>query len=281
LKPEAPVQFEQRKISRHSQDDVQELELEPESEPESEPELEKDPEDDIEQATEVDPEPEPEPQLEVNETPVRRRSSKVPPKTTERFSDIPQEKQFAKSIAETRTPIPHKVPQARITSARQESDAVSPLPSTSKGSPSSSPQSSDAENQPPTIQTSALRTQVASPSKEKVVRIPLSTSTPSPSKRNVNPGALKTLHPWTPIDIDEILYASMSDKENVDVGAALNSIKGDLTSPEKKMTVEEWIFWHARNGEEKLKRECERLVSQFEKEGARAMRALEGIECID
>jgi hypothetical protein len=47
------------------------------------------------------------------------------------------------------------------------------------------------------------------------------------------------------------------------------------------MTVEEWIYWHARNGEEKLKRECERLVSQFEKEGARAMRALEGIECID
>ncbi|GFF69518.1 protein bir1 [Aspergillus udagawae] len=277
LKPEAPLQFEQRKISRHSQDDVQELELEPESEPE----LEKDPEDDIEQDTEVDPEPEPEPQLEVNETPARRRSSKVPPKTTERFSDIPQEKQFAKSIAETRTPNSHKVPQARINSARQESDAVSPLPSTSKGSPSSSPQSSDAENQPPTIQTSALRTQLASPSKEKVVRIPLATSTPSPSKRNVNPGALKTLHPWTPIDIDEILYASMSDKENVDVGAALNSIKGDLTSPEKKMTVEEWIFWHARNGEEKLKRECERLVSQFEKEGARAMRALEGIECID
>ncbi|KAF4164582.1 hypothetical protein CNMCM6936_008936 [Aspergillus lentulus] len=265
LEPEAALQPEQKTIFHHSQDHVQEQE--------------QDHEDNIEQDREVDPEPEP--QLEANETPVRRRSSKVPPKTAERFSNIPQEKQFAKSIAETLTPNSHKAPQARINSDRQESDAVSPLPSTSKSSPSSSPQSSDAENQPPTIQPSALRTQLASPSKEKAVRIPLVTSTPSPSKRNVNSGALRSLHPWTPIDIDEILYASMSDKENVDVRAALNSIKGDLTSPEKKMTVEEWIYWHARNGEEKLKRECERLVSQFEKEGARAMRALEGIECID
>ncbi|RHZ62274.1 baculoviral IAP repeat-containing protein [Aspergillus thermomutatus] len=277
-KPEAPLPLTQNTISPHNQIDVQEQELE--LEPELEPELEQDPENDIEQDREVEPE-EPEAQLEVNETPVHRRSSKVPPKTAERFSDIPQEKQFAKSIAETRTPNSHQAPQAKINSGRQESDAVSPLPSTSKSSPSSSPQSSDAENQPPTIQPSSLRTQLASPSKEKSVRIPLASSTPSPSKRNVNSGALRSLHPWTPIDIDELLYASMSDKENMDVGAALNSVKGDLTSPEKKMTVQEWIFWNARNGEEKLKRECERLVSQFEKEGARAMRTLEGIECID
>ncbi|RLL96784.1 hypothetical protein CFD26_105975 [Aspergillus turcosus] len=267
--------LERKTISLHSQVDVQEQELEPESEPE----LDQDPENDIHQDSEV--EPDPEPHLEMSETPVRRRSSKVPPKTAERFSDIPQEKQFAKSIAETRTPISHQASQTRINSSRQGSDAVSPLPSPSKDSATSSPRSSDAENQPPTIQPSALRTQLASPSKEKAVRIPLATSTPSPSKRNANSGALRSLHPWTPIDIDEILYASMSDKENVDIGAALNSIKGDLTSPEKKMTVEEWIFWNARNGEEKLKRECERLVSQFEKEGARAMRTLEGIECID
>jgi hypothetical protein len=267
--------LERKAISGHSHVDVPEQELGPESEPE----LEQDLVNDIHQDSEV--EPEPEPHLEMSETPVPRRSSKVPPKTAERFSDIPQEKQFAKSIAETRTPISHQASQARINSSRQGSDAVSPLPSPSKDSATSSPQSSDAENQPPTIQPSALRTQLASPSKEKMVRIPLATSTPSPSKRNANPGALRSLHPWTPIDIDEILYASMSDKENVNVGAALNSIKGDLTSPERKMTVEEWVYWHARNGEEKLKRECERLVSQFEKEGARAMRTLEGIECID
>lgn len=47
------------------------------------------------------------------------------------------------------------------------------------------------------------------------------------------------------------------------------------------MSVEEWIKWHAKNGEEKLRQECERLVGQFEREGARAMRVLEGIECID
>ena len=57
--------------------------------------------------------------------------------------------------------------------------------------------------------------------------------------------------------------------------------KGELSSPEKKMTVEEWIRWNAKNGEERLKRECERLVGQFEREGGRAMQALEGTECID
>lgn len=79
--------------------------------------------------------------------------------------------------------------------------------------------------------------------------------------------------------MDEILLASGSDKENLDLHAALKAIQGELTSEEKKMTVAQWIQWNAKNGEERLRRECERLVGQFEKEGARAMRALEGIEC--
>jgi hypothetical protein len=73
----------------------------------------------------------------------------------------------------------------------------------------------------------------------------------------------------------------VSDKENTGLQSALGNLKGELETPEKKMTVEEWIMWNAKNGEERLKRECERLVGQFEKEGARAMRALEGIECVD
>jgi hypothetical protein len=90
-----------------------------------------------------------------------------------------------------------------------------------------------------------------------------------------------TSHPWVPVDIDEILLVGASDKENVDLSGPLSNAKNELSSPEKKMTVEEWIMWNAKNGEERLKRECERLVGQFEREGARAMRALEGIECID
>ncbi|KAL3435334.1 hypothetical protein BDV09DRAFT_73990 [Aspergillus tetrazonus] len=212
----------------------------------------------------------------VQEEPPRRRLSRVPPKTTERYSDIPQEKQYARSIASDRSPEDTRYPHRQS----QEDGAVSPLPSASRGSPSLSPQSSDAENHPPSLKPPAHRP-LSSPSKNASVRFPLTTSTPSPKRNHTSTGKLRTTQPWVPIDIDEILMAGTSDKENVDLHGALDNLKGELTSPEKKMTVEEWILWNAKNGEERLKRECERLVGQFEREGARAMRALEGIECID
>jgi hypothetical protein len=83
------------------------------------------------------------------------------------------------------------------------------------------------------------------------------------------------------VDVDFILSGEASDKENADVAGVLKDAKAGLTSPEKKMTVEEWIMWNAKNGEERLKRECERLVGVFEREGGRAMRRLDAIECID
>lgn len=221
--------------------------------------------------------PEPSRQEHVEKEPSRRRSSKVPPKTAERYSDISQDKQYARSVASDRSPEDTR----RSSKQDQQEEPVSPLPSASRGTPSLSPQSSDAENHPPSMKASAPRAQLSSPSKNTSVRFPLGTSTPSPSKRNASPGKLKSSHPWVPIDIDEILVASVSDKENTGLQSALGNLKGELETPEKKMTVEEWIMWNAKNGEERLKRECERLVGQFEKEGARAMRALEGIECVD
>ncbi|KAL2855922.1 hypothetical protein BJY01DRAFT_196600 [Aspergillus pseudoustus] len=223
----------------------------------------------------------PEPsKLEHTEEESSRRSSKVPPKTAERYSDISHEKQYAKSLVESQGS--ETVEDKRRTSRNDgEDEPVSPLPPASRGTPSLSPQSSDAENRPPSTNFSAARPQVSSPSKRSHVRIPLADSTPSPSKRNASAGRVQTSHPWVPIDIDEMVLASASDKENVDLTGALSNTKNDLPSPEKKMTVEEWIMWNAKNGEERLKRECERLVGQFEREGARAMRALEGIECID
>ena len=52
-----------------------------------------------------------------------------------------------------------------------------------------------------------------------------------------------------------------------------------LSSPERKMSVQEWILFNAKSGEERLRRECERLVGRFEGEGVRALKALEGIVC--
>ncbi|KAJ5359476.1 uncharacterized protein N7496_011889 [Penicillium cataractarum] len=216
--------------------------------------------------------PSPEPQQTHERTP-------VPPKTTKRYSDIPQEEHLAQSLVESHGSRSNE----RRTSQRGRTPtrAVSPLPVPHQSTPSLSPQSSDAENRPPSSLPSSKRPIVSSPPREKTVRTPLAASTPSPSKRNLNAGFPASGHPWTPVDIDEILFGEASDKENADLAGLLNGAKAGLTSPEKRMTVEEWIRWNAKNGEERLKRECERLVSQFEKEGGRAMRRLEAIECID
>ncbi|KAJ5738730.1 hypothetical protein N7493_001885 [Penicillium malachiteum] len=202
----------------------------------------------------------------------KKQRTPVPPKTTKRFSDIPQEEHLAESITRSHS---SRGNNSQRTS-QQSNRPVSPLPSTHQSTSSMSPQSSDAENRPP----SSRPPQIV-PSQELHARTPLAAATPSPSKRGFNVGFAPSSQPWTPVDVDEALFGEASDKENADIAGLLSGVKRGLTSPEKKMTVEEWIMWNAKNGEERLKRECERLVSQFEKEGARAMQRLEAIECID
>ncbi|PGG95938.1 hypothetical protein AJ80_09889 [Polytolypa hystricis UAMH7299] len=156
-----------------------------------------------------------------------------------------------------------------------------PKPYVQESTPSPSPQSSDAENRPPPTLPSSNRP-VKTPAKSQTMMVPLATSTPSAStSKRALQSSLSTTHPWDPADIDEILLKSLGNKENTNFNDLLHAVKGDLTSPEKRMTVEEWILWNAKNGEEKLRNECERLVGVFEKEGGRAMTALEGIECTD
>lgn len=216
-------------------------------------------------------EPSPEPQSSHRKTP------SMPAKTTKRYSDIPKEEHLAEALVSQSSP--HEVRESRRTSKRSN-QAVSPPP-THRSTPSPSPQSSDAENRPPSSRPSSSRPPVHSTPKHPEFRAALTVSTPSPSKRNPNAGFGPSGHPWTPVDIDEALYGESSDKENADISGLLKGVKGGLTSPEKKMTVQEWISWNAKNSEDKLKRECERLVGQFEKEGGRALQRLEAIECID
>ncbi|KAG4435833.1 hypothetical protein IFR05_008692 [Cadophora sp. M221] len=166
--------------------------------------------------------------------------------------------------------------------------AVSPVrsstPPPKEMTPSQSPQSSDAENHPPSSKPSALAQKVATPASSRS-RIPLSESTPimSPSKRNVIAG-LQSHQPWTSVDLDTIFMKSPRAPGPVGdlFGTAAEKVKnGELTSPEKRMTVEEWIQHNASMAEEKLRSECERMVSVFESEGSRAMQALEGVECLE
>ena len=163
--------------------------------------------------------------------------------------------------------------------------ARSSTPPPMEKTPSQSPQSSDAENHPPSSKPSALAKNAAIPHSN-TTRIPLAIQTPakSPSKRHVIAG-LQTLNPWTSVDLDLVFLKSPGD-ENVTrndiLKEAVDTLKnGGITSPEKKMTVEEWIHYNAEMAEKKLRNECERMVGSFEREGTRAMRALEGVECVE
>lgn len=209
---------------------------------------------------------------ELPEEPKREQQSKrsqVPPKNTQRYSDLPKDRHHAQSFIESIT-----------TSSPQRPSPNNTHSTTQERTPSPSPQASDAENQPPSTRPRSARPPILSPSKPPASRIPFTASTPSPSKRQAEAGYLSSTRSWEPMDIEELL-GSLSDKENCDFTLNQGNLKDILTSPEKKMTVEEWIYFNAKNGEERLRRECERLISIFEREGGRAMRALEGIECID
>lgn len=61
----------------------------------------------------------------------------------------------------------------------------------------------------------------------------------------------------------------------------VGAVKQSMSDAEKKMSVSEWINYNAKMAEERLRRECEERVMRFESEGARALRCLEGIECVE
>ena len=150
--------------------------------------------------------------------------------------------------------------------------------------PAGSPHSSDVENQPPSSMPSSARPPLTgfSPPLSRSTRLPLTASTPvrSPSKNTFS--KLHSTMPWTALDLEMIFSGSPAeDKENLAFALGADADLCTLTSPEKGMTVEQWIQFNAQRGEEKLRVECERLVSKFEGEGMRALRTLEGIECIE
>ena len=180
----------------------------------------------------------------------------------------------------TRVPSPPPVRAQTPVVVIEVAKASTKVPSPEKTpSPLASRQSSDAENQPPSSRPSALRPplNMQSPSKAQTIRIPLAASTPtaSPSKRNIS--KLQTSMPWKAVELEKIFLASPNaEKENV-----TEALGGALTSPEKKLTVEEWIYQNARESEERLRSECERSVGRFEGEGLRALKSLEGIRCLE
>ena len=198
------------------------------------------------------------------------------------------------SIVELPQPEPEESPSilhAHQPGSRTQEEETQPeaaasehLPTMSKDpvvpSPTPSPQSSDVENHPPSSRPSQTRPPLVqlSPSKIQTIRIPLAPSTPtaSPSKRAAA-SRLQTTYSWTSIDLENIFHGSPQSRKD----AVNGPLKATLSTPEKKMTVEEWIFYNAKEGEERLRNECERLVGILEKQGVQAMMSLEGIKCLE
>jgi hypothetical protein len=108
---------------------------------------------------------------------------------------------------------------------------------------------------------------------------------------------LREVHAWQPADVDA-LFASQENAQSlmndILIDAGLDKIATAGTSPEdlyaavmagltdleKTMTIEQWVLYNAKRGEEKLRMECERQIMAFEAEGRRAMALLEAISTI-
>jgi len=210
------------------------------------------------------------------EEPVEETKAKKQPKGKGKASKT---KDAAKDVP---VAAPEDPPDAVMTI--QESPVSLPSPSFhSTPRPALSPQSSDAENQPPSSRPSSFRPPLSTQSipRSQMTKVPLAvTPTASPSKGSF--AKLQSILPWTAVDLEHIFHGTPSaNKENDPFvfGSTTGEDRGDLTSPEKKLTVEKWIQFNAQRGEEKLRNECERLVGKFEGEGVRALRTLEGIVC--
>ena len=183
-------------------------------------------------------------------------------------------------------------PRKRVVSRAKPPKKPEPASPARQVTPSpspASPQTSDAENQPPSvISRSSLIHSVQK------ARTPFSTAdTPLNSRYNESTPTRLEAEPslkWTTADLETIFLKSPSsrrsgevEKENMGLQSlddAIEGVKGALTSPEKRMTVEEWIKFNAHIGEQRLRADCERLVGLFEKEGNRALQALEGISVV-
>ncbi|KAK4098324.1 hypothetical protein N658DRAFT_477355 [Parathielavia hyrcaniae] len=244
--------------------------------------------------------------------PVATASQVLAQKTQTQLPPAPSPAAATPTRAEKTVPIPP--PSASRLPQPPSTPRTRPAPSTHRAnqpavSPAHSPQSSDAENQPRTLQPAAnliaKRVVLGAVSQQQTQTQTPQRNPHSPSKRNNNNSGIIAagLHshtPWQPADLDLLFSSSPAkssshhhgdtattgtgdrggdNKEKAAAAAAVRLLrKGtELTSPERRMTVEEWIYYNAGLAEQRLKAECEAMVAGFEREGGRAFGVLEGL----
>jgi hypothetical protein len=188
----------------------------------------------------------------------------------EEMVEVPPEKTLTPTpTPRAAPPLPPRSP-ARTATPRSVIPRATPA-SVQEASPTPSAQSSDAENAPPSSKPESVRPPLKNLAA--TTRVQLNPGTPtrvplSPSKIG---GGLRSQVPWIEVDVDMVF------NENTE----LEGLKGgELDEKERGMTVQEWIYFNAQKAEEELRREGERVVGAFEREGARAMGVLEGIDCV-
>ncbi|RKF75336.1 putative at hook domain-containing protein [Golovinomyces cichoracearum] len=169
-------------------------------------------------------------------------------------------------------------------------------PTSPKEATSHSTLYSDAENQPPSPKNLVSNSTLNTPPKtRRVVIVNSATPLSSLHRPAISVGGLISDQPWTAVDADMICVKSPSTFSFIDLTRNVTASvendplehafekarQGELTSFEEKMTIAEWIKYNAQLAEEKLRHECESMVNKFEREGTRAIRALEGVECLE
>ena len=221
--------------------------------------------------------------------------TKKPAKTTQKSKKGIQNKTESPKAATPPPTLPSSSPLQVVPEPEHEDVAMQPdaptpavqaTPTKAVPTPSGHSPASDVENQPPSSRPASVRPplQTLTPSKFSPIRVPLAPSTPvaSPSRSHIS--KLHTTLPWTAVDLDTFFLTSPDKENSLSVAEGIpfaipQAPQGDLPSPEKEMTVEEWITANAKKMEEKLREDCERLVGKFEGEGMRALKTLEGVVC--
>jgi hypothetical protein len=112
--------------------------------------------------------------------------------------------------------------------------------------------------------------------------------------RRTSPGDTAQSEEWEPVDIDAF-FGNIGDLEgfmnDVIIDAGLDAIESGgansadlqaavskgLTKLEKEMSVEQWVLYNAKRGEEKLRQACEKQILAFEAQATRARAALESL----
>ncbi|KAK3673216.1 hypothetical protein LTR78_006761 [Recurvomyces mirabilis] len=182
---------------------------------------------------------------------------------------------------------PHEGVKSVVAVLDDDLDLAAANLATNKPNATPSPSNSDKENHPSSVVNAPPTALKAAPllSPTKTTRIPLAPSTPnrhpqiksttllSPTKQLLT---LHTTEPWLAVDLDTILLPSPQPTPGT-LASRLVQAGGGLSSPEKKMSVEEWILWRAGQGEEDLRRKAEEMVGVFEREGVRALTVLGGV----